>query len=811
MHLEKREMSRKQGSGHTMTKSILFVTVCCSLHCYSGAWHGHNAIHRPLQTRMNGMNLRIQSSAFHLVAGRNRGKSESRLHMTATERETFAADGKEESGENGANLNVFDGISNINGQNNVFATTGDTYKEGESPESDGSQDALTETNGEVNNEPTNGEEKQDKKPDFAPDHRICRVVALPDGKLPTTRSELPSAILEPRNLLDKLDAIYHAMSYEETRRLRYVERSKSMEPVIEEEEEQKLVSVLRNSLEDAGFELLSRRDVDLCEALNAGYLLRLSIAPDVSDFDPTIATDFYPEWFDEDGYPKQELLFEGRVLLYRRGYSAEVTEGRLLLPKLDYLQASIVQRAARTVTQVIGRVERQVLSTVTAISRHTQIFFRNQLAKIADIVPNASVARFLRVKWGWKKVDKETLAHDKEDMANIGFFKFSRYGGESQNRFLGSPGTIDALDPFLSCDVTGIDAVNGEYFGEVNGGFNSSEYPCQYDFEDSSCRPSSCQDEVLLERVSINNVVDLSTRQGRRTLVKRFFAKSKLVEPTFEEVVAIWRPLPDNPKPKFLPPKFVYSIAEIFEVDDKLPEFEKPPPDVLPAPLEIRSYDDVPMANAPAVLPKTKLLFRPADAFVFDFITLLSAAAVIGSQRFDSHRLDLLAIISGTLWVIRTIIRYSNKLARYELLVKKFLTSKISHRNSGALKYISREAGNQRATRAALVYLWISEKVSRTGMPIPRSSLLEKGSAGVNEFIQANDAYRGVRVDIDAALNDLVDLDLIGFSLDGQRLIFVRDEEAVVETLKRTWDNVFEQDLSLNRLVGRRSREPTAE
>jgi hypothetical protein len=489
-----------------------------------------------------------------------------------------------------------------------------------------------------------------------------------------------------------------------------------------------------------------------------------------------------------------------------------VTEGRLLLPKIDYLQASIVQRSARRVTQGIARIEKQLLSTVIAVTRHVKIVTKNQLAKIADNVPMPKVAYFLRSKWGWKEVDQETLDHDKEDMANISFFKFSRYGGGQNSRFVGSPSINDALDPFLSCDVVDIDdSVNGEVLSKVNGQFNASDITFQFDSDHSDRRVGSSlgDQSVLLERVSINNVVDLSTREGRRTVVKRFFTRSKLVEPTFKEVVAIWRPFPEKPKPKLLPPKFVYSVAEIFEVEDKLPEFEEPEPDPLPPPLEIRTYDDVPMANAPAVLPKTKLLFRPADAFVFDLVTVLSLVAVIGSQRFDNPRLDIIAIISGTLWIIRTIIRYSNKLARYDLLVKKFLTSKISHRNSGALKYITREAGNQRATRAALVYLWLTERMKTTDGTLPRSVLIEEGSPGVNElFLRASESNRCVRVDMDAALNDLTDLDMIEFSADGDTLTFLRDDDTVMETLLSTWTRIFEGELSLKRLVGRRSRKP---
>ena len=126
---------------------------------------------------------------------------------------------------------------------------------------------------------------------------------------------------------------------------------------------------------------------------------------------------------------------------------------------------------------------------------------------------------------------------------------------------------------------------------------------------------------------------------------------------------------------------------------------EQPPERSNEAPLgnlEIRNFESVPMSNLFAVMPKTKLIFRPADAFLFDMISFVTLALVISSIRLDSPRLDVLALVSVTLWTFRTVIRYSNKLARYDLLVKKFLTSKISHRNAGALKYLAGEAGSQR-------------------------------------------------------------------------------------------------------------------
>ena len=389
-------------------------------------------------------------------------------------------------------------------------------------------------------EPVNGIANRKIRPNPSDRHDLVRqVVASSDGKLPTSKAALIPRIRKGPPLFEKLDAIYHAISHEETRDLHYVVDRDSMSPVLDATEEEKLVSVLRNSLDDAGFELLTRRDIDLCEALNAGYLLRLSIAPDVSRFDPNIAREFYPERFNQDGEPTQEFPFEGRVLLYRRGYSSEVTEGRLIPPKLDYLQASIVQRSARGVTQALGEVEKQLEASVSAISRRIKIIVRKSLASVANGIPNTAVSSFLRSKWGWKKVDSETVTQDEELKAEKRFFRLARYGG-SKNRFMGSPNMEDALDPFLSYETFhGMnDAVNGLGTDDTQDKSSSDAFLCQYDAE--RYNPNNMTEQkhpsVLLERVSLNNVVDMASSEGRRTLVKRFFAKSQLVEPAYEEV-----------------------------------------------------------------------------------------------------------------------------------------------------------------------------------------------------------------------------------------------------------------------------------
>jgi hypothetical protein len=647
---------------------------------------------------------------------------------------------------------------------------------------------------------------------------VCRVIARSDGKLPpaTTIPCSPS-------VWRQLDDIFHAQAHDRTRALRYMKRptttaldganndsDPSQSSTIDDEKA--TVAVLRASLDNAGFKLLSKRDLDLCEALNAGYLLRLSILPDVSNLDPSIVQEFYPEHFDSNGNVVDDralsdaLLFDGRVLVFWRGYSQEVTRGRLLLPKLDFLQASLVQRLSGSVRNQLDLFGRYSLIYSLAIYRKATACFLSYMRNLADCFSNARISKGLRrmirspyFHSAYKLLNNGTLPSISQMRAAAEtrgeMFKLSRYGG-SKTKFVGSPNPLDALNPFIICEESTerscgcndaairAQTVNRDMYDSLN----NDGLRCPYD--------STTADEIpamqLLERVSISNLVDVFSREGRRNLFTTLFSKSELVEPTYEEVVVIWRPLPQKElgtASYFAPPKIAYELADMFDIEG-LPDIPKPTRPIV-SPLQIRCFEDLPMANLLAVLPKTKLIFRPADAFVFDLVSILSFVAILGSLRFDSPRLDFLALVSVSLWIVRTVLRYSNKLARYDLLVKNFLTTKIAHRNAGALKYLATEAGTQKATRASLVHTWITSKIPLRDEPTVRENLVARLRREVNGLL---DDIKQIPVDVNAALNDLEDLKLVNrIDAEGRLVEVVRDETCVSRVLKDAWGLLFDK------------------
>jgi hypothetical protein len=667
---------------------------------------------------------------------------------------------------------------------------------------------------------------------------MCRVIARSDAKLPTniiTAGGLPIQ----QQLVKSLDDIYHAQAHQETRLLKYMQNNnndsqqnnqkeqqqESATTDTDDNEERDLIATIRNSLEDAGFQPLSRRDLDLCEALNAGYLLRLSILPDVSELDE-IASEFFDETIDNE--TSVEHLFDGKAMVFWRGYSQEVTRGRLWWTKIDYVQASLVQRLFGMLRKRLDVAERGTRIFTLAVYRHATACFLHYLRIAVDRISispklSKSLRRAIRSPYSYsayKLVSNDKLPNIRQvqessssSSSSGNGFMLSRYGGNTV-KFVGSPNPMDALDPFIICEENGGHCGGGsldckrqrslKVDRDMYKSLNAGDIVCPYDAK----QPKPVPPMQLLERVSIGTLVDLFTREGRRNLLRTIFSKSELVEPTFEKVVVMWRPSSKSPKQqtklRIQPPKVAYEIADMFDIQG-LPAISKENNTPERNPLEIRCFEDVPMANLPAVLPKTKLVFRPADAFVFDSASLISFLLIASSFRFDSPKLDLIAFVSFSLWVIRTVFRYSNKLARYDLLVKNFLTSKITHRNSGALKYLATQAGSQRATRAALVHTWLKTLVASNGNgPLRRSQLIAIGKTELNKIIGD---LREIPVDMDAALNDLEDLQLVSrMDSAGELLQVVPDDYSVSQSLKKVWNNLFDGKPSLKSLIGRRQR-----
>mmetsp|Transcript_16138 Transcript_16138/g.35633 ORF Transcript_16138/g.35633 Transcript_16138/m.35633 type:complete len:612 (-) Transcript_16138:61-1896(-) len=581
----------------------------------------------------------------------------------------------------------------------------------------------------------------------------AQVIASADGRLPRvmTKSLSPAS----SSLIDKIELLFG------------VESQKCFKNIYDEDE--RLVKLLNQSLTDGGFKLMDQRDLDLCSAMNSEYLLRLSLLPDLKGLEP-IGEEFFGNGTQES------LIFEGgKVLVFRRGHSQEVSNGRLLLPKLDYLQASLVQRTSSALLKPLGRLERKLEREIYTLAE-----------KMSDWIQTSyeEILQFCR-SFILEMIENFGLTENDFVMDRV-----------QANEFLNNSkippklnSTVEVAETFLERGVrrsrllklsryrTSSSAIVSELDDALEPFLLRQDGTCRYDDELGIAGP-----KALLQRVSIQNTVDVLSGKGRRELIRNYFKPSTLVEPSYEEVLVLWRPSRQKPKRQVKPPKWMYEVADIFDVADRLPNRTSSAvvEDHGPLPLEIRAYTDVPLANIGAVLPKTKLIFRPQDAVVFDLVSLVSFFAVAGSLRFDSPKLDIIAVASLSFFALRTFFRYSNKLARYDLLVNRFLTGKITHRNEGALKYVVSEANSNRALRAMVLRDWLSStSVVKLNNQTQTS---EEAALHINKLHGSNSTW--IDVDVTSGICDLESLGLID-------RLGVKSEQESQTVLKQIWNEAL--------------------
>ena len=376
-----------------------------------------------------------------------------------------------------------------------------------------------------------------------------RIVASGDGKFPERASKQSvQSTSDDVQIFDALDGIYH---HESRKDLNSILSLSSSDPSSANEKERLKLRCMCKSLNDAGFVLLDQRDVDLCAALNAGYLLRLSLRPVLSGLDDSIVNDFFgiKDHVDSENdinrftnstinrnvYEASSMLFGGKVLVFRRGYSQELTSGKLILPKIDYFQANIVQRVTLSVSNVISSSAKNVSDFTNAIIIALEKEFRAFLLNVSKKLPNYLSRLVLNEEEVFDFLEQSIL-HEINEKKIENKINLWRYGGSTAY----APEIGNSLNPFLyfppDTNLTSVREVD-----KVSGSFKRPV--CTYD-EVSASIPSSVQ---LLDRVNIGNVLTSGIR--KRELLKKLFQVSELVEPRYDEVVVIWREA--QPKKRF--------------------------------------------------------------------------------------------------------------------------------------------------------------------------------------------------------------------------------------------------------------------
>ena len=90
-------------------------------------------------------------------------------------------------------------------------------------------------------------------------------------------------------------------------------------------------------------------------------------------------------------------------------------------------------------------------------------------------------------------------------------------------------------------------------------------------------------------------------------------------------------------------------------------------------------------------------------------ISVLGLFAALATLKFDSPYADALAVAALVVWGVRLALRRLNSLARYDLLVNRFLQKKIVRRGLGEVaKYVASNSAERRGEVAARALEWLN-------------------------------------------------------------------------------------------------------
>lgn len=523
-------------------------------------------------------------------------------------------------------------------------------------------------------------------------------------------------------------------------------------------------------LRAAGFRPLTPRDVALCRALNAGYLLRLSLEPQLTELEQTRACT------EEDASPG--LAYDGRVSVYVRGHGTNVVRGAFFGPKIAYLQASAMRRLLRPLALAVPRAERWL---VVVLRRMALSLRRSANQMHRRIWPHGSAQTWRRrTRRAASAVTDGVLSR-----APLTDGVLTRYSGGFVQYTEDNPLTPFVLPP--ERDDRLVDALaaaatrpSSNASGVASGGESGGESGGVSD--DAGAAP-------YVERVAIADIFESRSAWRRRRFrfgaaaARRLLAvgaavatASELVEPTFGQVVVAWRRPANNAvatgtgtgtgagagtgTASTTAAATTTGAGAATTIATGTGTGARSPLSV--SPLELRSYRNVPMANTEALLPRTRLVFRPADALRLDLISLVSVASALATARFTAVSARLVTAVALTVAVLRSILAYANALARYELQTTSFCVNHLAATGDEVRRSVARTAAEERARVASMLFRWLCTQPT----PATPKMIEAAHNAMVREWLADANAP-AVAIDLRGAMADLVRLGLARASADG--------------------------------------------
>ncbi|XP_019056116.1 PREDICTED: uncharacterized protein LOC104585793 isoform X2 [Nelumbo nucifera] len=480
-------------------------------------------------------------------------------------------------------------------------------------------------------------------------------------------------------------------------------------------------------LHDGQFEELSKTDLLLASALNTDYLLTLPI---------------YIDW---------KRASESNAIIFRRGYTTEKQKGLLLVEKLDYLQSKLLQGIFFSLSKPLGKVGMWINEALKNGTQAQQ--FKAWIEKL-----NLWMKELFFSRWSYsydgKSIPDNQLGADQPSDNDLPIWLAAQRAVPRYEGLLSSIGPRERLLRKLLMWIGMIPSI--------------PETSIELEMDSTTSEPYLRP--IFLSRISLSDIWKPATREPcgndiwemLKNAVSILFSQSVLQEPAFQELILLY--------------------TEDMHQHDKAEASS----------LQLKIYEKIPIPDLPVIFPHKKLSFRILDSVRLDVATILGLLAYFVNYKFEdilsspsAFLLDVIAISTLIIYIIRVALGYKQTWDRYQLLVNKTLNEKTLASGFGSIHFLLDASEQQQYKEAILAYAVL--------LQANEDEVLCRKSIGSSCEMFLYDKFKEkVEMPVDKALDTLLRLGLVVevLSNGSPRLHALSCFEAC-KALKKRWDSLL--------------------
>mmetsp|Transcript_37032 Transcript_37032/g.88020 ORF Transcript_37032/g.88020 Transcript_37032/m.88020 type:complete len:437 (-) Transcript_37032:426-1736(-) len=242
-------------------------------------------------------------------------------------------------------------------------------------------------------------------------------------------------------------------------------------------------------------------------------------------------------------------------------------------------------------------------------------------------------------------------------------------------------------------------------------------------------REPSRTEPLYIERVTVGDTLggDSLSALWRRGLLRAMLSRSKLVEPTFRQVMVVYRGREEEDLAAWASECVRRQRHELEvglwrlrgslrrrlpgAVRERLLPGERPRPPPLPGkprrlqPVRVRVYKDIPVPIWRVCFPQRQVAFKPLDLLKVDLMAMVGVAAILAQIVHGSQQLEIIWLSSLLAQAMRVVFGYTRMYSQFEGYVHETLHGKTVVGEDAVGQFLAAGAAGQQFRQAAVLYM----------------------------------------------------------------------------------------------------------